>query len=103
MALLNLPDSSLSKIRLIPIRVIQIHVMNETTRVQSVRDFPVPLEFRRSAVFARCDRAAAKIHSNSDPHRVQDSDGPRQVLSGAIDVLVQIDNAMVPSPFIGPG
>ena len=50
-----------------------------------------------------CDCPAAQVDADSEPHRVHDLHRSRQMLRGAIDMLMQVDEALLRPPLIGLG
>src|ERR1035437_727005 len=58
-------------------------------------------ELRRRAVFAARDLAAAQVHRQSHSRGVQDLHRAREVLRGAIKVLVQVDGPVLGTPSAG--
>src|SRR6266853_881595 len=84
-ASLDLFDRPLREIGLVPVRVIQVHVLEESPWKQRVSQLLILFEFRGSPVFARSYRSTAGIDGNADPHRVEDFDYAGQMLRGAVN------------------
>src|SRR5262249_17165666 len=99
MTFFDLPDGLGWEIGLIPVPVIQVHVVNETSGKPFIRNLLIPLEFGRGAVLAARDSAAAEIDPDAEACGIHDFDSAREVLGSAIDVLVQINDAMLAAPF----
>ena len=100
MPLFNLFDRPFGKIRLVPARVVQVHVMHEAAGEKFVGQLLVALELGRFAFLMR-GGPAAQIDLDPDADAIHDSHGSGQVFRRVINVLVQINDAMVGTPGTG--
>jgi len=98
--LLDLTNGALGEARLIPARVIEIHVIGEPARMQPVTQRLVPLE-RRKLVLLVSHRSAAEIDANADAGEVHDRHRSLEQRLRRTDVLVQIDEAALLAPLRG--
>ena len=91
----------LGEVGLIPALVIEIEVVQEAPWKKQVGQLLVPLELRGSVVGAPGNGTAAEVDHQAQSDGVHYFHRERQVLRGAIDVLVQIDGAVFRPPEAG--
>lgn len=86
------------KIGLIPVGIIEVHVLHEPAGKQSIGELFIPLELRGAAVSTTSDRIPAQVYGKADPDCVHYLYRSGQVLRGEIDVLMQINEAVFRAP-----
>jgi len=74
--------------------------MDEPARKKPVGKFLVPFELGRLALFAP-GRPAAQVNTEPDARPVHDPHRASQVIGRAIDVLMQVNDAVLRSPLGG--
>ena len=99
MAFLDLFDRAFGKVRLIPVSVIEVHVVYEPAREKLIRQALVALEIGLFA-FLASGRAPAQVYLEANACAVHNADRAGEVFRGVIDVLMQIDNAPMGAPLI---
>ena len=100
MSFLDLSSRTLGEIRLVPACVVQVHVMHKAAGEKFVGEFFVPLELGAFACLMRRS-PAAQVDLNADSGAVHDSDCSRQMFRRVINVLMQINDAMLRAPGVG--
>ena len=92
-------DGVFGKIRLVPFRVIEVHVVEETAGEKFVGERFIFLERRHFSITRNRD-VTAEIDSDADAGRVHDADGAREMLGSEANVLMEIYKAMFRAPEI---
>ena len=77
------------------------HFFNLLERGGLIQRHGAALSVKRRGLFPRRHRAAAEIHGHAQAHAVHDAHGAGDVLGGAIDVVVQVNEAMPGAPLRG--
>ncbi len=95
--LLDLRDGLLGEVGGLPVRVVEVHVLEEATRELPVRQLFGRLELRRLPGGVG-DGPSAELYRDSDARGVHDADGAGHSLRGGFDVGVEIDEAMRGTP-----
>src|SRR5438876_11394047 len=98
MALLDLFDRLLGKIRRIPVFIVQVHVLNPTSRKELIFHFFVLLEFAGLAARTTGDSPWREVHAQADPGSVHDAYGAGEQFWRVIEVLMEINGAMLGPP-----
>lgn len=71
--------------------------MHEPSGKQGIRKPLALFEFRDGVVSMR-NRPAAQVNGDPDANCIHDFHRPRQVLRSAVDMLVKVDEELVPTP-----
>ena len=100
MPFLHLRHRARAEIRRIPARVVEIHVVNDAPRRERVRHALHVLEGRQLTRLVR-HVTAAQVHRHAHAHAIHDTHRAREMLRGAIQVLMQINDAMLRAPVLG--
>src|SRR2546423_8853773 len=101
MSLLDLFDGVIRKIRLVPVFVIEVHVLHPATGEELVLKLFVLLEFARLTVCPASDGARRKIHSQANSGAIQDANRASEQFGRVVQVLMHVDDPMLRSPCPG--
>ena len=100
MAFFDLLCGALGKIGFVPAFVIKVHIMKEAARIKGVGELLIVLELGFSPVCPACDCAAAQIDADAEADCIHDLDGACEMLRRVIDVLMEVDCAMLGAPLV---